>query len=144
MLGRVCIVHPEHDEPVPIERHRVRPGSRGGGDAAIQLCANAHGRVHALLDEIEDRAVASPFATTDEVLRGLPSGLWSGYTVIERQIAYRGWLAYGLGFLNGRYATAYRYWRTDGTPKTDDAPMFADLHHAARWSKKWRRELREM
>jgi hypothetical protein len=135
-------VHPEHDEAVPIELHHVRPRPRGGGDAqVVQLCANAHGRIHHLLDDIEDYAAASPFAITDEVLRGLPRGVWECYTVIERGIAYRGWLHYGLGFLNGRYAAAYRFWRTDGTPKIDEAPLFADLYHAARWSRKWRREL---
>jgi hypothetical protein len=145
MLGRACIVHPEHDDPVPIERHHVRPRPRGGGDAqVIQVCANAHGRIHALLDEIEDRAAASPYATTDEVLRSLPADLWRSYNVIERGIAYRGWLVYGLGFLNGRYAAAYRFWRTDGTPKTSDVPQFADLYHAARWSKRWRKELGAM
>lgn len=142
MLGRVCLVHPEHPEPVPLDLHHVRPRPRGGGESqAVQVCANAHGRIHALLDEIEARALATPFGTKDEVIRHLPAELWSSYTVIERQVAYRGWLAYGLGFLNGRYATAYRLWRTDGTPKTTEAPMFADLYHAARWSKRWRREL---
>ncbi len=141
MLGRVCLVHPEHLEPVPIEGHRLRPAPRGGGGASVQVCANAHGRIHSLLDEIEDRAAASPFATADEILRAMPHETWTAYTVIERAVAYRGWMTYGLGFLNGRYATAYRLWRTDGTPKTGEAPVFADLYHAARWSKRWRREL---
>jgi len=142
MLGRECLVHREHDEPVPIEEHHVRPRPRGGGDAqTLGMCANAHGRVHVLLDAIEDYAAASPFAVVDEILRTLPRDVWSGFDVLERSVAYRGWQSYGLGFLNGRYATAYRLWRTDGTPKTDEAPMFQDLYHAARWSKKWRREL---
>lgn len=142
MLGRECLVHPGHDEPVPIEWHHVRPRPRGGGDRqAVSVCANAHGRIHALLDAIEDYAFASPFALTDEILRSLPREVWAGYDVTERQIAYRGWQAYGLGFLNGRYASAYRWWRTDGTPKTDEVPFFDDLFHAARWSKRWRREL---
>jgi len=144
MLGRVCLVHPAHDEEVPIEHHRIRPAPRGGGDAAVQVCANAHGRIHVLLDGIEDYATASPFAVVDEILRTLPRDVWSRFDVIERSIAYRGWRSYGLGFLNGRYTTAYRLWRTDGTPKTAEAPMFADLYHAARWSKRWRKELGAM
>jgi hypothetical protein len=133
-------VHPEHAEPVPIEIHYVRPRTRGGGESQrVTLCANAHGRVHALLEEIEAFAMTSPFRTTGEVLRHLP--VWSEYDVTERAIAYHGWMAYGLGFLNKRYATAHAYWRTDGTPKGPDIPQFDDLGHAARWSKKWRREL---
>lgn len=143
-LGRACLVHPEHDDPVPIEDHHVRPLPRGGRGSAVRVCANAHGRIHALLDDIEDRAAVSPYATVDEILRHLPTETWAGYTVIERAVAYRGWQAYGLGFLNGRYADAYRMWRTDGTPKHPDVPMYADLLHAARWSKKWRRELGAM
>jgi len=142
VLGRECLAHREHDEPVPVERHHVRPRTRGGGDSqTVQLCANAHGRVHALLDGIEDVAVASPFAVVDEVLRSLPRDIWQAYSVIERAIAYRGWQAYGLGFLNGRYESGYRMWRTDGTPKARDIPHFNDLYHAARWSRRWRREL---
>jgi hypothetical protein len=141
MLGRECLVHPDHDEPVPIDRHHVRPRPRGGGDVQVSVCANAHGRIHVLLDAIEDLAATSPFATVDEILRGLPRDTWISFDVTERAVAYRGWQTYGLGFLNHRYDTAYRLWRTDGTPKTSEAPIFADLYHAARWSKKWRREL---
>lgn len=138
----MCVVHPEHEELVPIEAHHVRPRPRGGGDRqTIQLCANAHGRVHVLLEEIETRAAATPFSTVDEILRHLPHDLWTSYTVIERAIAYRGWQSYGLGFLNGRYQTAAALWRTDGTAKGLDIPHFDDLFHAARWSKRWRREL---
>ena len=135
-------MHQEHDEDVPIESHSVRPRPRGGGDSqSIRLCANAHGRVHHLLDDIEAVAASSPFATVGEVLRSLPEIVWSAYGIEERAVAYRGWQSYGLGFLNGRYAAAYRYWRTDGTPKREDVPMFDDLFHAARWSRRWRREL---
>lgn len=141
MLGRECLVHPEHDEPVPIEDHRPRPGPRGGGGASVHLCANAHGRVHNLLDLIEDVAVASPYAVASEVLRTLPDDIWRAYSVTERAVAYRGWMAYGPGFINGRYASAYRLWRTDGTAKEPDVPHFDDLYHAARWSRRWRKEL---
>lgn len=142
MLGRDCLVHPEHDEPVPIERHHVRPQPRGGGDAqTIGLCANAHGRVHFLLDDLEDFAVSSPYATVDEVVTSVPGAIWETFAPIERKIAIRGWHTYGNAFLNGMYATAYQHWRTDGTPKQDGTPLFADLGHAARWSKRWRREL---
>ncbi len=100
MLGRECLVHAEHDEPVPIEQHHVRPLARGGGDSQqVGVCANAHGRIHHLLDDLESFA------------------------------------------LDGMFATAYRLWRTDGTPKEDGVPLFADLGHAARWSKRWRKEL---
>lgn len=141
-LGRACLVHPEHDEDVPVIGHHVRPLARGGGESQIvSVCLNAHGRVHVLLDEIEDTALSSPFATVAEVVRSLPADLWPGYAPAERMIAFHGWESYGLGFLNGRYATAYRLWRTDGSPKLPDTPLFADLGHAARWSKRWRKEL---
>lgn len=107
----------------------------------VSLCANAHGRVHVLLDEIEDTAAASPYATVGEVLRSIPGDLWPGFDAVERMIAFHGWETYGLGFLNGRYETAARLWRTDGAPKLPDVPLFVDLGHAARWSRRWRREL---
>lgn len=142
MLGRVCLVHPEHDEPVPIEDHHVRPRPRGGGDSqTVRLCANAHGRVHALLDEIEAVALSSPFAVVDEVLRSLPDVTWQRFTVTERGIAYQGWRSYGLPFIQRRYATAFRLWRTDGTAKEPATPHFDNLYHAARWSRRWRQEL---
>lgn len=141
-LGRVCLAHSEHDEPVPIELHHVRPRPRGGGDGQqVQVCANAHGRIHALLDDIEATAKSSPYSTWGEVLRHMPEEMWSAYSVIERAIAYHGWQSYGLGFVGGRYETSYRYWRTDGTPRLPEVPHFNDLYHAARWSRRWRREL---
>lgn len=54
---------------------------------------------------------------------------------------FHGWESYGLGFLNGRYATLFKLWRTDGTPKQEGVPLFVDLGHAARWSRRWRKEL---
>jgi hypothetical protein len=148
MLGRDCIVHSgldRHDEKVPIEQHFVRPRPRGGGDSqVIDLCANAHGRVHYLLDGIEAYAAACPYATPGEVVNQLPPHVWTGFTDTERMIAYRGWEAYGLGFLNGRYANAYRWWSTDGQAKEEDVPHFDELFHASRWSRKWRRELNEL
>jgi hypothetical protein len=142
MLGRECLVHTAHEQPVPIQPHHVRPMSRGGSSAqAVGLCANAHGRIHHLLDEIEAYALASPYATVDEVLRAALADLWRGSELTERAIAGRGWQSYGLGFLNGRYAGAYRMWRTDGAAKEPDVPHFTDLLHAARWSRRWRREL---
>jgi len=145
MLGRECLVHAEHSENVPIDTHAVRPRARGGGDSQrVTLCANAHGRVHHLLDAIEDYAAACPYATTNEVLKRLPAHVWTGYTETEQLIAYRGWEAYGLGFLAGRYANAYRWWSTDGQAKLPEVPHFDDLYHAARWSRKWRKELEAM
>lgn len=142
ILGRECFVHREHDEQVPIDRHHVRPRPRGGGDSqTIELCANAHGRVHRLLDDIEAYAAACPYATTREVLARLPAHIWTGYTRDEQLIAYRGWEAYGLPFLNGRYLSAYRFWSTDGRAKQDEVPHFDDLYHASRWSRKWRKEM---
>lgn len=141
MLGRDCVVH-AHGEAVPIEEHHVRPLARGGGESQfVQLCSNAHGRVHYLLEDLEGYAISSPHSTASEVARSVPSGMWDDFTEMEQLIALRGWQAYGNGFVNGMYATAYRLWRTDGTPKLPDTPPFADLGYAARWSKKWRREL---
>lgn len=138
----MCLVHQEHTEAVPVHDHHVRPRPRGGGDSqTIQLCANAHGRVHYLLDGIERTAKSTPYATLGEVLRTLPDDVWRAFDVTERAIAYRGWEMYGLGFLNGRYETAYRLWRTDGTARDDEIPHFDDLYHAARWSRRWRREM---
>ena len=135
-------MHPDHEQDVPIEPHHVRPLARGGGESqVVSLCANAHGRVHVLLDEIEATAMSSPYATVSEVIRTMPDDLWPGYDATERLIAFHGWEAYGLSFLNGRYATLYKLWRTDGTPKEPGTPLFVDLGHAARWSRRWRREL---
>lgn len=145
MLGRECFIHQEHAENVPIDAHHVRPRARGGGDSqTLAMCANAHGRVHHLLDAIEDYAAACPYATAAEVLQRLPAHVWTGYTEAEQIVAYRGWEAYGLGFLNGRYVSAYHWWATDGTAKVPEVPHFDDLYHAARWSRKWRRELEAM
>jgi hypothetical protein len=144
ILGRECLVHPDHDDKVPIESHHVRPCPRGGGDSqTLTLCANAHGRVHHLLDDIEGYAAACPYATAGEVIARLPAHVWTGFTETEQMIAFRGWQAYGLGFLNGRYLNAFRWWSTDGRAKQDDVPHFGELFHASRWSRKWRRELNE-
>jgi hypothetical protein len=142
MLGRDCTVHDEHAQDVPIEKHHVRPLPRGGAESqAIRMCSNAHGRVHFLLDDLEQFAVSSPHATASEVAASVPGAIWGGFTEMERLIALRGWELYGNAFINGIYATAFRLWRTDGTPKEESTPLFADLRHAARWSRKWRREL---
>jgi hypothetical protein len=79
-------VHPDHDDKVPIEPHHVRPRPRGGGDSQmLTLCANAHGRVHHLLDEIESYAEACPYATPSEVIRQLPPHVWTGFTDTDRR-----------------------------------------------------------
>jgi len=141
-LGRVCLAHADHDDAVPIEYHHVRPVARGGrGWPTVQLCANAHGQVHALLDEIEALAIVSPFATTRDVIDTLPRNVWAGYSGPVRVIAYKGWLTYGLGFMNQVYAERYKLWTSAGVPKVAGVPVYADLGHAARWSRRWRKEL---
>lgn len=141
-LGRVCLAHPEHAPPVPIEIHHVRPVTRGGrGSLTVQLCANAHGQVHALLDQIEAVACSSPYATSREVIDHLPRALWAAYPGPVRVIAYKGWMLYGIGFVNGLYVARYRLWDTAGEPRLAGVPVYSDLMHAARWSRRWRREL---
>jgi hypothetical protein len=143
--GRACLAHPGHDPAVPIHWHRIRPLARGGWRShGVRLCANSHGIVHDLLDLIEDTAATARFASVHEVIRSLPEHTWASFPGAERVIAYAGWKAYGLGFLNGRYRAHYRFWRTDGTPKEPDVPVFDDLVHAARWSKRWRREMERL
>jgi hypothetical protein len=142
MPGRACLAHPAHAEVVPIQVHRMRPLARGGqASPTVRLCANAHALVHDLLDELEETALTVPYATVHEVVRYLPPKVWADFPAEVRAIAYSGWKAYGLGFLNGRYVVHHHYWRTDGTPKEPEVPAFADLVHAARWSRRWRKEL---
>lgn len=141
-VGRVCLAHPAHPDPVPIEFHHVRPVSRGGeGSRTVQLCANAHGLVHVLLDQIESVALTTPYALVDEVIRSLPRDLWARYPGAIRVIAYKGWQSYGLSFLGGRYARNHELWATSGLAKHANTPSYADLGHAARWSRRWRREI---
>lgn len=143
--GRICLAHARHPATVPIHWHRIRPLARGGRRSpGVQLCANAHGTVHQLLDAIEEAALSAPYAGVHEVIRRLPCAVWAAFPGPERVVAYAGWKSYGLGFLNGRYAAHYRFWRTDGTPKLDDVPVFDDLLHAARWSRRWRREMERL
>jgi hypothetical protein len=142
ILGRVCLAHPEHHPAVPIEQHHVQPRARGGiGTATVQLCANAHGQVHALLDDIEAVAVSSPYALMREVVDNLPRSVWAAYPGPVRVIAYKGWLTYGAGFIDGLHAERYRLWTTAGRPRAADVPAYHELEHAARWSKRWRKEL---
>jgi hypothetical protein len=152
MRGRLCLAH-EHSAPAPIVFHSLRPLPRGGrGTRTVQLCVNGSAEVYQLLDLIEDRAMTSPFSTSVEVVRNLPRDVWAAYGGPERVIAYRAWAGdrrrdvtgYGTAFLNGRYAIHYRHWRTDGSPKQAGVPMFSDIGHAARWSRRWRRELESL
>jgi hypothetical protein len=139
MIGRVCLAHRQHSDPVPIVFHHVRPVSRGGeGTLTVQLCANAHGLVHSLLDDIEAVAVTAPYATVDEVIRLVPRPIWASYPGPVRVIAYKGWREYGLGFLGGRYVQQYRLWDTRGAARNANTPAYSDVRHAARWSRKWR------
>lgn len=142
MLGTHCLAHGEHARPVPIEMHHVRPVARGGqGSPSVPLCANAHGAVHELLDELEAVAVISPFALVDEVIRTLPRDIRRQYDGPVRVIAYKGWQLYGLAFLGGRHVNDHRHWRTDGTARQPGIPAFNETMHAARWSRRWRRNL---
>lgn len=144
LVGRLCLAHPVHAEAVPIEHHHVRPVSRGGtGSPTVQLCANAHGLVHDLLDQLEAQALASPYATTDEVVRTLPREVWARYPGAVRVIAYKGWKLYGLGFIGGLYADAHRHWGTSGEAKHANVPSYHDVRHAARWSRRWAKELNQ-
>jgi hypothetical protein len=141
-IGRVCLAHPVHSEVVPIEQHHIRPIARGGtGTRTIQLCANAHGLVHDLLDEIEAVALTTPYALVDEVIRSLPREIWARYPGAVRVIAYRGWQEYGLSFLGGRYTRNHELWSTAGRAKHANTPAFSEIAHAARWSNRWRKEL---
>jgi hypothetical protein len=72
---------------------------------------------------------------------GCRARLWASYPGAVRVIAYKGWLSYGIGFLGGVYDERYRLWDTAGRPRLDAVPQYADLMHAARWSRRWRREL---
>jgi len=150
--GRLCVAH-EHPVPVPILFHPLRPLPRGGTSSrTVQLCANGSAEVFHILDLIEDRAVASPFSTVVEVVRSLPAAVWASLGGAERVIAYRAWAGdkrrdvpgYGVAFMSGRYAIHYRHWRTDGSPKQAGVPVFSDIGHAARWSKRWRREMERL
>ena len=144
LIGRVCLAHREHVAAVPIEVHHIRPQTRGGvGSATVQLCANAHGLVHDLLDQIEAQAKASPFALVDEVIRTMPKEIWARYPGAVRVIAYRGWQLYGLAFIGGMYEPEYRNWGTSGAAKQANVPAYAETRHAARWSRRWAKELRE-
>jgi hypothetical protein len=144
-MGRVCLAHAEHATPVPIEHHHVRPVSRGGqGTRTVQLCANAHGAVHDLLDVIEAIAYRSPFALVNEIIREIPRDVWAGYEGPVRVIAYKGWQSYGLGFLGNLYATEYRLWDSSGKAKREGVPAYSETLHAARWSRRWRRTLERL
>lgn len=142
MFGRVCLAHASHAVAVPIENHHVRPVARGGqGTKTVQLCANAHGSVHDLMDRIEEVAVRSPYAIVNEVIRSVPRNVWAEYPGAVRVIAYKGWQLYGLSFIGGMYETEHRLWTSGGAPKREGVPAYTELLHAARWSRKWRRTL---
>jgi hypothetical protein len=145
MPDRVCLAHPRHTAEVPMELHHVRPIARGGlGTPTVQLCANAHGAVHDLLDLIESHALTTPYATVREVIRAMPPADWARYSGPVRVIAYRGWQEYGLGFLGGRYGLHHRLWDSRGIPRSALVPRFEDIAHAARWSRRWRKELERL
>lgn len=142
MIGRLCLVHPDHLERVPIITHHIRPASRGGRTSrTVRLCANAHGLVHDLLDVIEDAAADSPYGVVAEIVRHLPPERWAQYPGAVRVVAYAGWKTYGLGFMQGTYAREYALWDSAGRPRTEGIPTYADVRQAARWSRRWRREL---
>lgn len=142
IVGRVCLAHRTHDVAVPIEVHHIRPQTRGGiGTTTVQLCANAHGLVHDLLDQIEAQATSSPYALVNEVIRDMPRDIWARYPGAVRVIAYRGWQLYGLAFIGGMYDPQARNWSTSGAAKHANVPAYPETRHAARWSRKWAKEL---
>jgi len=143
MIGIDCLAHGRHSAPVPIEEHHLRPLARGGDPAepTIALCANAHGLVHALLDEIEGIAVVSPYATLHEVVRTLPDSVWASFPGKVRLIAYRGWQAYGLAFLGRRLRGQHRHWTTDGQPKTDGLPAYGEATRTLALARRLRRHI---
>jgi hypothetical protein len=143
MIGVGCFAHGEHVVPVPIENHHVHPLPRGGNPAApgILLCANAHGLVHALLDDIERVAITSPYATVHEVVRLLADNVWAGYPGRIRIIAYRGWQAYGLSFLNRRLVGQHRLWDSAGRSRTPGMPAYGETGRALALPRRLRRQI---
>lgn len=129
MIGVDCFVHGQHSAPVPIEAHRIRPPSRGGDPygAAVPLCANAHGLVHALLDEIEAVARSAPHATLQQAVKLVDDHVWAGYPGRVRLIAYRSWQSYGEAFLGRRFHRQHDLWDTAGRPREDSVPAYNQL-----------------
>jgi hypothetical protein len=129
MVGVDCYVHGEHSAMVPIETHRIRPPSRGGDPfgAAVPLCANAHGLVHALLDEIEAVAVTTPHGTVHQVVRMVDDNIWASFPGRVRLIAYRSWQSYGAAFIGNSFHRQHDLWDTAGRPREANVPAYGQL-----------------
>lgn len=107
--GLTCGVH-SHASLVPIEAHHIRPKSRGGRDVTtnmIPLCANGHGDVHYLLDEVEDSG------GWDVV----PWAVMRSFGLKVRAVARLGWNSYAADFMAGRLDAEVRAYRTSGVPR---------------------------
>lgn len=143
MIGVDCFAHGTHHGLVPIETHHLHPASRGGDPSAagVSLCANAHGLVHALMDEIEAAAVVSPYATLHEVVRDLPHEQWARFPGKIRLIAYRGWQTYGLAFLGRRFVRQHRHWDSAGRPRTPGMPAYGETARALALPRHLRRSI---
>jgi hypothetical protein len=80
-MGTECGVH-RHRELVPLERHHVWPKGLGGPDTKeniVQVCDNAHGSIHSLLDYYIDFGGEVPW----KIRRNYGLGV--------RQLAKEGW-----------------------------------------------------
>ena len=143
MIGVDCFIHGLHAGLVPIEAHHIHPVPRGGdpGAAVIPLCANSHGLVHALLDEIEMTAISSPYATLHEIVRTLPGKPAHRSAGRVRIVAYRGWQAYGLGFIGHRYDRQHRLWDSLGRARQANMPAYGQTARALALSRRQRRDI---
>ena len=73
---------------------------------------------------------------------GIGKDIWARYPGAIRVIAYKGWQMYGLGFIGGMYEPQAAHWTTSGEAKHANVPSYPEIRHAARWSRRWARELR--
>lgn len=72
-MGTGCAVH-RHREQVPLQVHHIHPLGRGGADVPdnrVTLCANAHGSVHALLDDLLRTGGLTPWSRRVRFGRGV-------------------------------------------------------------------------
>jgi hypothetical protein len=120
--GTTCFAH-THEYLVPIERHHVRPLSRGGTNLPGNLrdgCANAHSDVHYFLDLIERiarrAATDRPDITAERAAALVPGATAVHFGPKVRQVAKAGWLTYGDEFLQGVWDRHAALWWSSGQP----------------------------